>query len=127
LAGDFSDLGEDIFEPAVISPHEGGALEAWERDCDFPIMEARSAGFRIEPATVGSGGQWELRAEMRIEVSRGAIEFMPWVLGGKPPRLPGRMVAAMVSDFCANQSKKACPLIEELLFGFLFLGFTQRE
>ena len=44
MAGDFSDLGEDIFESAVIGPHEGGALEAGERDCDFRIMEARSAG-----------------------------------------------------------------------------------
>jgi hypothetical protein len=28
LAGDTSDLGEDIFELAVIGPHEGDALEA---------------------------------------------------------------------------------------------------
>jgi hypothetical protein len=31
LAGDTSDLGEDIFEPAVIGLHEGGALEALAR------------------------------------------------------------------------------------------------
>ena len=38
-----------------------------------------------------------------------------------------QVVAAMLVIFAQISQRKLAPLIEELLFGFLFLGFTQRD